>query len=111
MNPPPRRPPGLHPHHPASPPPRLLATSPPHHPVLASCSAPGRLQAVANAGELSGLGSTIVGTFGYMAPEQFRGAADTASDLYGLGATLLYLLSGGSAAGGGGGVAGFWAPT
>eukprot|EP00198_Chlamydomonas_reinhardtii_P000872 XP_001690207.1 predicted protein [Chlamydomonas reinhardtii] len=55
----------------------------------------GGVQAVANAGELSGLGSTIVGTFGYMAPEQFRGAADTASDLYGLGATLLYLLSGG----------------
>ncbi|KAG2424567.1 hypothetical protein HXX76_014447 [Chlamydomonas incerta] len=54
----------------------------------------GGVQAVANAGELSGIGSTIVGTFGYMAPEQFRGAAEPASDLYGLGATLLYLLSG-----------------
>lgn len=40
------------------------------------------------------LGSTIVGTYGYMAPEQFRGMAEPKSDLYGLGATLLYLISG-----------------
>jgi eukaryotic-like serine/threonine-protein kinase len=39
-------------------------------------------------------GSTIVGTYGYMAPEQFRGQAVLATDLYGLGATLLYLCSG-----------------
>jgi eukaryotic-like serine/threonine-protein kinase len=39
-------------------------------------------------------GSTIVGTYGYMAPEQTRGQAVLASDLYGLGATLLYLKSG-----------------
>lgn len=39
-------------------------------------------------------GSTIIGTYGYMAPEQFRGAAQPASDLYALGGTLLYLLSG-----------------
>jgi eukaryotic-like serine/threonine-protein kinase len=38
-------------------------------------------------------GSTVVGTFGYMAPEQFRGQAVLATDLYGLGATLLYLLT------------------
>lgn len=38
-------------------------------------------------------GSTVVGTYGYMAPEQFRGAAVPASDLYGLGATVLYLLT------------------
>jgi len=38
-------------------------------------------------------GSTVVGTFGYMAPEQFRGQADLTTDLYGLGATLLYLLT------------------
>lgn len=38
--------------------------------------------------------STIVGTFGYMAPEQFSGRAVPASDLYGLGATLVHLLSG-----------------
>ncbi|KAG2493916.1 hypothetical protein HYH03_007852 [Edaphochlamys debaryana] len=54
----------------------------------------GGVQAVASAGELAGLGSTIVGTYGYMAPEQFRGAAEPASDLYALGATLLYLLTG-----------------
>jgi eukaryotic-like serine/threonine-protein kinase len=39
-------------------------------------------------------GSTVVGTFGYMAPEQFRGQATLATDLYGLGATLVFLLSG-----------------
>ena len=38
-------------------------------------------------------GSTFVGTYGYMAPEQFRGQASCASDLYGLGATLLFLLT------------------
>lgn len=41
-----------------------------------------------------GGGSTIVGTFGYMAPEQFQGMATTASDLYGLGMTLIHMLSG-----------------
>lgn len=39
-------------------------------------------------------GSTVVGTFGYMAPEQFRGQASPATDLYGLGATLIFLLTG-----------------
>lgn len=38
-------------------------------------------------------GSTVVGTYGYMAPEQFRGQAFPTSDLYGLGATLLFLLT------------------
>ncbi|WP_264320223.1 ankyrin repeat domain-containing protein [Zarconia navalis] len=38
-------------------------------------------------------GSTIVGTFGYMAPEQFQGHAVPATDLYGLGATVLFLLT------------------
>ncbi|HEY9607990.1 ankyrin repeat domain-containing protein [Allocoleopsis sp.] len=37
--------------------------------------------------------STVVGTYGYMAPEQFRGQAVPATDLYGLGATLLFLLT------------------
>jgi len=36
----------------------------------------------------------VVGSYGFMAPEQFRGAACVESDLYGLGATLLYLASG-----------------
>jgi hypothetical protein len=39
-------------------------------------------------------GSTVVGTFGYMAPEQFQGRASTRSDLYGLGATALVMLTG-----------------
>ncbi|MGE0324831.1 MAG: serine/threonine protein kinase [Polyangiaceae bacterium] len=39
-------------------------------------------------------GSTVSGTFGYMAPEQFQGRALIASDIYGLGATLLTMLSG-----------------
>lgn len=38
-------------------------------------------------------GSTVVGTYGYMSPEQFRGQAVPATDLYGLGATLLFLLT------------------
>jgi serine/threonine protein kinase len=38
-------------------------------------------------------GSTVVGTFGYMAPEQFRAQAMPATDLYGLGATILNLLT------------------
>ena len=37
---------------------------------------------------------TVLGTYGYMAPEQFRGTARPASDLFALGGTLLYLLSG-----------------
>lgn len=39
-------------------------------------------------------GRTVVGTFGYMAPEQFAGKAEPASDLYGLGTSLIHLLSG-----------------
>ena len=38
-------------------------------------------------------GSTVVGTYGYMAPEQFRGQAVPGTDLYSLGATLVYLLT------------------
>ncbi|MEO0648569.1 MAG: serine/threonine-protein kinase, partial [Cyanobacteria bacterium J06650_10] len=37
---------------------------------------------------------TIVGTYGYMPIEQFGGRAFPASDLYSLGATLLYLSTG-----------------
>jgi serine/threonine protein kinase len=39
-------------------------------------------------------GETFVGTYGYMPPEQFRGHITFASDLYSLGATLLFLLTG-----------------
>ena len=37
---------------------------------------------------------TIVGTYGYMPPEQFSGNASPASDLYSLGATLIYAATG-----------------
>jgi serine/threonine protein kinase len=37
---------------------------------------------------------TVVGTYGYTPLEQFAGQAVPASDLYALGATLLYLLTG-----------------
>jgi hypothetical protein len=39
-------------------------------------------------------GSTVVGTFGYMAPEQFQGRALPQSDVYSLGATALAMLTG-----------------
>lgn len=39
-------------------------------------------------------GSTVAGTFGYMAPEQFAGLATPATDIYGLGATAVSLLAG-----------------
>lgn len=39
-------------------------------------------------------GSTIVGTFGYMAPEQLHGQAVPATDLYALGATIVSLAGG-----------------
>jgi|GEM_PF-3083994 len=38
-------------------------------------------------------GSTIIGTTGYMAPEQFLGRAEPATDLYALGATVVHMLS------------------
>ncbi len=38
--------------------------------------------------------STVVGTFGYMAPEQLHGEATPATDIYGLGATMLAILTG-----------------
>ena len=39
-------------------------------------------------------GSTMVGTFGYMAPEQLHGQVVPATDLYALGATLVSLAGG-----------------
>ncbi len=38
--------------------------------------------------------STVVGTMGYMAPEQFQGRALTGSDVYAVGATALAALTG-----------------
>ena len=42
-------------------------------------------------------GSTVVGTFGYMAPEQLHGEASPASDIYSLAATLAGMAAGVSA--------------
>jgi hypothetical protein len=41
-----------------------------------------------------GGGSTVVGTFGYMAPEQFQGRAGPGSDVYAIGATVLSMITG-----------------
>jgi serine/threonine protein kinase len=40
------------------------------------------------------IGTTVVGTFGYMPPEQLLGHVGATSDLYALGATLLEVVSG-----------------
>ncbi len=39
-------------------------------------------------------GSTVVGTYGYMAPEQLHGEATPRTDLYGLAATIVALAAG-----------------
>ena len=49
--------------------------------------------AVANP-QVQGGGSTVAGTFGYMAPEQLMGAPVPASDIYSLGALIVHVLSG-----------------
>lgn len=50
----------------------------------------GAVQAEMSAGRTT----TVVGTYGYMPPEQFGGRTVPASDLYSLGTTLLFLLTG-----------------
>lgn len=45
-------------------------------------------------GSSRALGSTVVGTFGFMPPEAFGGGADVRSDLYAAGATILFAISG-----------------
>ncbi|MEO0539006.1 MAG: serine/threonine-protein kinase [Cyanobacteria bacterium P01_A01_bin.123] len=47
----------------------------------------GSVQTTAQGGTI-----TVVGTYGYMPPEQFGGRTTVASDLYSLGATLIHLL-------------------
>jgi serine/threonine protein kinase len=42
----------------------------------------------------AGGGSTVAGTFGYMAPEQLHGQALAQTDVYGLGATIVALMTG-----------------
>ena len=39
-------------------------------------------------------GRTFVGTMGFIAPEQYSGSISFASDLYSLGATIVYLITG-----------------
>lgn len=41
-----------------------------------------------------GITATVVGKHSYIAPEQFRGRACAQSDIYSLGATLFYLITG-----------------
>ncbi|HEY9616284.1 MAG TPA: type IV pilin-like G/H family protein [Microcoleaceae cyanobacterium] len=54
--------------------------------------------AVQDRAKAEGASFTVVGTSGYAAPEQLWGRAVAASDLYGLGTTLLHLLTGTSPA-------------
>lgn len=42
----------------------------------------------------SGRGTTVIGTTGYMPQEQLTGRAEPASDIYGLGATLVHVITG-----------------
>ncbi|NES82454.1 MAG: serine/threonine protein kinase [Moorea sp. SIO2B7] len=50
--------------------------------------------AVQNRTATEGASFTVVGTYGYAPMEQFGGRSVPASDLYSLGATLIYLLTG-----------------
>ncbi len=49
--------------------------------------------AVANP-QIQGGGSTVAGTYGYMAPEQLMGNPGPACDIYALAAVLVYMMSG-----------------
>jgi len=44
--------------------------------------------------DLSGKINNVIGTMGYISPEQFSGEAEKASDIYSLGVNLYYLLTG-----------------
>ncbi len=50
--------------------------------------------AVREAITFDGVGSTIVGTFGYMPPEQYAGKSEPATDIFAMGATCVQLLTG-----------------
>lgn len=52
----------------------------------------GSVKSLKGSGDTSAF--TVVGTYGYMPPEQFSGRAIPASDLYSLGATLTTMLAG-----------------
>lgn len=67
----------------------ILLQSSPTHPLNLFLVDFGSVQTARSSGTL-----TVVGTYGYMPPEQFGGRAVPASDLYSLGATLIYLATG-----------------
>ncbi len=69
----------------------LLGDRSGHHPGQVYLVDFGSVQTLA---AKSGGTITVVGTYGYMPPEQFGGRAVPASDLYSLGATLIYLATG-----------------
>lgn len=50
--------------------------------------------AVREAITFDGIGSTIVGTFGYMPPEQYAGASGPSTDIFAIGASCVQLLTG-----------------
>lgn len=50
--------------------------------------------AVREAITFDGIGSTIVGTFGYMPPEQYAGQSGPPTDLFAIGASCVQLLTG-----------------
>lgn len=50
--------------------------------------------AVQEVARMLGHSSTVAGTFGYMAPEQLRGQASPASDIFALGMTLIHMVTG-----------------
>jgi serine/threonine protein kinase len=69
--------------------------------LLSDCSghSPGRVYlvdfgSVQTTAAVEGSTITIVGTYGYMPPEQFGGQTTPASDLYALGATIICLATG-----------------
>jgi serine/threonine protein kinase len=63
---------------------------------LAKCLDPTSMTQTATKDAVT-VGDALLGTFEYMAPEQWRGAEEIvpASDIYSLGCTLFYMLTGG----------------
>jgi serine/threonine protein kinase len=63
---------------------------------LAKCLDPSSMTHTMTKGALT-VGDALLGTFEYMAPEQWRGAEEVepASDIYSLGCTLFFALTGG----------------
>ncbi|MDJ0649321.1 MAG: serine/threonine-protein kinase [Xenococcaceae cyanobacterium MO_188.B19] len=62
--------------------------------ILADCPYLVDFGSVQTLASRAGKTITVVGTYGYMPPEQFGGYASPATDLYSLGATLIALAAG-----------------